>query len=152
MEVIVDTREQKPFLFKSYADVNVTINTVKTGDYTCLNYEFVVTVDRKATPAELSLNLGSKLDTFTRELERMRSIEFCYFVCAFPYSYLETFPVNSNIPKSKWKKLKITSKYLTKKVKEIEEEYKNVKFIFCRNEFEAEEVTYNILKEHTSGR
>lgn len=152
MDIIVDTREQKPFLFKSYADVNVTINTIKTGDYTCLNYESVVTVDRKATPAELSLNLGSKLETFTRELERMRSIQFCYFVCAFPYSYLETFPVNSNIPKSKWKRLKITGKYLTKKVKEIEEKYENVKFIFCRNEFEAEEVTYNILKEHTSGR
>lgn len=152
MDIIVDTREQKPFLFKSYADVNITIGTVRTGDYIISGMDNLVTVDRKATPAELSINLGSKLDRFTRELERMRSIKFCYFVCAFPYSYLETFPVNSNIPKGRWKKLKITGKYLIKKIKEIEEEYENVKFIFCKNEFEAEHTTYLILKEHYSER
>ena len=153
MNVIIDTREKKNiFYFKSYADVNAVVGTLRTGDYSVESYEHIVTVDRKATSSELSINLGVKLDTFTRELERMRSIQFCYFVCTFPYSYLETFPVNSGIPKKRWKGLKITGKYLRSKVKQIEEDYPNVKFIFCNTQDEAEEMTYNILREHTGGR
>lgn len=153
MNVIIDTREKKNiFYFKSYADVDIISRKLDCGDYSVESYEHIVTVDRKATTNELSLNLGAESARFTRELERMRNITFCYFVCSFPYSYVESFPVNSNIPKKRWKGLRITSNYLKRRIKEIEEDYPNVKFIFCNTQGEAEETTYNILKEHTSGR
>ena len=151
IEVCVDTREQKDmFLFKSYADVKIIDKKVDIGDYTVLGKEKVITIDRKRTPAELYINFGVDSARFNRELENMQSIDFCYFVCTFPYSRLEEFPNNSGIPKYKWSGLKMSAGYLRKRVKEIEEKYPNIKFIFCNTQEDAEEVAYQILKEYSN--
>jgi hypothetical protein len=153
MEIIRDTREQKNyFTFKSYADVRIIEKKLDTGDYSSPSFENKVTVDRKNSAQELYINFGTDSKRFDAELERMKSIEFAYFVCSFPYSHLESFPVNSGIPSNRWHTLKIKGSYLRMRVKEIEEKYSNIKFIFCKNVFEAEEVTYRILKEHIDGR
>lgn len=152
MDIIRDTRESAYFFtFKSYANVRVIDKKLDTGDYSCPSFEKTVTVDRKHSSQELYLNFGSDSKRFNKELERMKDIKFAYFVCSFPYSRLDEFPVNSGIPTNRWKTLKIKSSYLRKRVKEIEEQYPNIKFIFCRDFNEAEEVTYQILKEHTNG-
>lgn len=149
MKIICDTRENTgAFLFRAYADVEVINRKLDTADYSLEGFENIVVIDRKKTPAELCTNLGADSARFNRELDRMRSIEFSYFVCEFPYSYLEIFPKNSGIPKYRWKKLKITGAYLRKRIKEIEEEYPNIKFIFCNSSEEAEDITYQILKEY----
>ena len=153
LNIIIDTREQEvTFLFKSYPDVITTFKKLDTGDFTCVNCEHIVTIDRKSSSNELQKNLGMDSKRFNKELERMRSITYCYFVCCFPYSHLEEFPVNSGIPKNRWKYLKVKGPYLRRRVKEIEEEYPNIKFIFCNNLSEGENITYQILKEHTSGQ
>jgi hypothetical protein len=153
MRIIVDTREKKNiFLFKSYADVEIIIKGIPTGDYMVEGLAQKVVIDRKASVGELYLNLGSQFVRFKKELDRMRDIEFAYFLCCFPYSYLDTFPENSGIPKSKWKKLVMGGSFLRKKIKDIEEEYPNIKFIFCNNHIEGESIAYQILKEHTGGQ
>ena len=152
MKIIVDTREQEEhFYFKSYADVETINRCMRTADYTVEGWEHIVVVDRKSSSNELQKNLGMDSKRFNKELERMKDITYCYFVCCFPYSHLEEFPINSGIPKSRWKYLKVGGAYLRKRVKEIEEEYPNIKFIFCNNLSEGENITYQILKEHTSG-
>lgn len=153
MKIIIDTKEKKNiFLFKSYADVETSFKGLPTGDYLVEGFAQKVVIDRKASSGELYLNLGSQFDRFKRELDRMREIEFAYFLCCFPYSYLDTFPENSGIPKSKWKRLVMGGSFLRKKIKDIEEEYPNIKFIFCKDTIEGESIAYQILKEHTSGK
>ena len=149
IDIIVDTREQKPFLFKSYGDVRVIRQKVDTGDYVCPSIEHIVTIDRKDSTSELYENFTSDFKRFTKELERMRSIEFCYFVCSFPYSYLQEFPKNSTIPYYRWKLLRGNAAFMRKRVRETEEQYPNIKFIFCANDIEAEGAVYQILKEHS---
>lgn len=150
MKIIIDTREQEGiFYFKSYGDVDIINRKLSTGDYSCESFEQIVTIDRKASTNELQKNFGSDSKRFNKELERMKDITYCYFVCCFPYSYLEEFPVNSGIPKNRWKYLKVKGAYLRRRVKEIEEEYPNIKFIFCNNQSEGENITYQILKKHT---
>lgn len=150
IEIYVDTREKEDtFLFKSYGDVRVIHEKVDVGDYTIKGKEHIVTIDRKRSPAELSMNLGSDRARFNRELERMQGIEFCYFICTFPYSRLEEFPVNSGIPKYKWKYLKMSGAYIRKSIKDIEEKYPNIKFIFCNSQEDGENIAYQILKEYS---
>lgn len=150
LNIRLDTREQKDFFtFKSYGDVRVIREKVNVGDYNIPGLEHIVTVDRKLNTNELYMNFTSDYKRFSKELEKMKEIEFCYFVCCFPYSHMEEFPKNSTIPKYRWKYLKASGAFLRKKLKEIEETYPNIKFIFCNGVDAAEEITYQILKQHS---
>lgn len=150
MKIIIDTREKEDiFYFKSYANVETINRCMRTADYSVDGYEHIVVIDRKKTLNELYTNLVADSKRFNKEVERMKDITYSYFVCCFPYSQLESFPINSGIPKFRWKYLKASGAYLRKRIKEIEEEYPNIKFIFCNNHFEGESITYQILKEHT---
>jgi len=152
MLIRIDTREQKDlFLFKSYADVETIHLKVDTGDYCLHEFPDKVTIDRKRSSLELYNNFFFQKDRFDRELERMSKMDFAYFVCSFPFSVIESFPDKSGIPKYKWKLLKFGKEQVINRIKRIEEKYDNIKFIFCRDQAEAEDVTYQILKEYSVG-
>jgi hypothetical protein len=149
IKIIVDTLEKKDiFLFKSYADVIVSKEHLKTGDYSIDGYTNSITIDRKANSGELAMNLGSDWKRFKAELDRMKDYDLAYFVCSFPYDDLNIFPENSGIPKARWAELSITGKYLRRKIHEIHEEYPNIEFLFFKDKHEAEEATYKLLKEY----
>lgn len=148
MEIIVDTREKKDaFSFRAYAEVTVVNKKLDTGDYSLLSFENKITIDRKANTGELYINFGTDFKRFEKELERMALFDKAFFVCAFPESDLYCFPVNSGIPNYRWRYLKIKPAYMRKKIKEIQEQYPTIKFIFCNNGYDAEEETYKLLKE-----
>jgi hypothetical protein len=149
INIIVDTLEKKDlFLFKSYGDVVVSKEHLKTGDYSIRGYTENITIDRKANAGELYINFGTDWKRFKAELERMREYDLAYFVCSFPYEHLRTFPENSGIPKARWPDLICNDKFLRKKIHEIHEQYTNIEFLFFKNKFEAEDATYNLLKEY----
>jgi hypothetical protein len=63
---------------------------VDTGDYVCPSIEHIVTIDRKDSTSEL-LQLYINFKRFTKELERMKSIEFV--ICMlFSLLLLQEFP------------------------------------------------------------
>lgn len=148
INIIVDTLEQKDFfLFRSYADVTVSNEHLKTGDYSIRGYTDRITIDRKANSGELYNNFGKDWKRFKAELERMRAYDVAYFVCAFPYDDLRVFPERSGIPKGNWKNLVCNSGFLRKRIYEIHEQYTNVEFLFFKDKYEAEDATYKLLKE-----
>jgi hypothetical protein len=149
MEIIVDTREKKDaFSFKGYGGVTVIDRKLDTGDYSMPMFENKITIDRKANSGELYINIGLDQKRFKKELERMALFDRAYFVCSFPESDLFIFPSNSGIPKYRWQYLRIPASYLRRRIKEIQEEYQSIRFIFCDNKYDAEEITYELLKEY----
>jgi hypothetical protein len=149
LNIIVDTREKKDFFkFLSYGDIKLEVKALKTGDYSLVGHEDKITIDRKRDCNELQMCLGQSWKRFYKELQRMSSFEEAYIVCAFPYENVETFPVNSGIPKGRWRFLKTGAKFLKKRIHDIEEEFPNIKFIFSYSTIEAEEISYNLLRTY----
>lgn len=92
------------------------------------------------------MNFGSKWKTFQKELERSKPFRFKYIICEFPYKHLDIFPSNSGIPSNKLKFIKISGNYLKSKINKIQEEY-GIEFIFCSNEFEAQEKAIELMEK-----
>jgi len=143
MIILIDNREQHPWDFTSYG-FDQEFTTLKTGDYTIKGMEDILSVERKASTLELSNNLGKKWKTFAKELERMDKIKHRYIICEFPISYIYTFPINSGIPKQNWKNLKITSKFLSKRVEEIISEF-DIPILFSASQTDAERKFIDIV-------
>lgn len=149
LNIIIDTREKVDyFKFFSYNDVNTTVDTLSTGDYSIKDYEDKITIDRKRNCNELQMCFGQSWGRFYRELQRMASFDEGYIVCSFPYEDVETFPLNSGVPKNRWKYIKTSARFLKKRIHDIEEEFPNIKFIFSYSKIEAEEITYNLLRTY----
>lgn len=147
MIVIRDTREQDPWSLNFFSEVKeYRVQGLKTGDYTLFGYEELLCVERKATPSEISINLGSKWKAFEKELIRMKPIEHKYIICEFPEYYLDTFPVNSGIPERLWKKLRMSSEFLKMRLYQETIKY-NIQLIFSANKAEAEIKAIELFKE-----
>lgn len=73
--VVIDTREQKPWAFE-----NSEVKTLKTGDYSIVNYEDVIGVERKSL-ADFVGSIGKNRKRFTAEMVRASEIKhFCVIV------------------------------------------------------------------------
>lgn len=76
MKIIVDTREQTPFLFKSITPAPTVVRaTLKTGDYSLDAYQDKIAIERKSLPDFLG-SVGSGRARFVRELERGADMDF----------------------------------------------------------------------------
>jgi len=83
MKVIVDSREQKPFTFGNYSDINLVNGTLQAGDYSIFGLESLVAIERKSL-ADLVQCLGRDRERFVRELERLRGYESAAVVVESP--------------------------------------------------------------------
>ena len=140
-----DTREKAGYAFAGFG-VEVVDIGLKTADYTVEGLEDRLCIERKASVAELAMCFGKEYVRFKKELIRMQDFEHRYLIMDFPFELLETYPVNSTIPKKMWKYLKQKPHHLIDRIEKIKNYYE-VEVIFTRNRSEAEEVTFNILKE-----
>lgn len=120
--VFQDTREQLGWDFEEneYCNGMVT-TTLKTGDYTIQGFEDIICIERKGSLAEFSHNIVEK--RFEKELERMRQFTHSFLILEFDMHDLYNFPLGSTIPKWKWPELKVTSKFIEKKLIEYELKY-----------------------------
>lgn len=147
MIIIQDTREKKPWNFKSFKECRgQVVDTVGAGDYIIKGEETLITIDRKYKPTELAENLGMHIKRFEREMERMQVYKFKYVLCEFPYHKLLKFPYGCGLPKFLIRRIRVTGKFLVKQVERLSEEYE-VEFIFCDNRVEAQEKAMELFKE-----
>jgi hypothetical protein len=145
--IIRDTREKNGWGFDFYESCEAVIDQgLKTGDYTAVGLEEDLIIERKATTAELALNLGKKRKQFEAELERMREFRWAYIICEFSEDNVREFPVNSTVPASKRKYLRMNGKFMLKCLYDYKEKY-GVEIIFTNTKEEAEEKAIEIIQQ-----
>ena len=118
---------------------------MKTGDYTLKGMEDFLCIERKASAAEISNNLGRKKKPFQAEMERMQKFEHSFILCEFSLDDVIKFPENSGIPKAKQKNVKLTGKYILICLIEFQLWY-NTKIIFCGSKYNSFLVANSIFK------
>jgi len=144
--VIKDTREKDGYFFKEYDRCEgMVVETMKTGDYTLKGMEDTLCIERKASTAEIAMNLGKKKKPFQAEMERMQDFKYAFVVCEFSLDDIINFPENSGIPKRQQKRVRVTGKYMLKALIEFQLWY-NTKIIFCGSKYNAFLITNSIFK------
>jgi len=79
-EIIVDTREQKPFAFGSiYPQARTVVRTLQSGDYSIVGHERDFAVERKSIQ-DLYGSIGSGRDRFKAEILRLKKYRFAAVV------------------------------------------------------------------------
>ncbi len=90
IKIIIDTREQMPFLFKGYP-CDITVGTLATGDYSVeINGAIIengITVERK-TLNDLIGALSRGRERFEAELARMKPYSSCAVIVESPFRML----------------------------------------------------------------
>ena len=143
-KVIRDTREQNGWSFTMSKDIEEIIDRkLDTGDYAVEGLEDKVCIERKASTAEIALNITKK--AFHKELIRMLDYEHRFIICEFSLGDVLNFPLGSGIPQSKHSQLKISPAYLMKCLTEIQLKY-GVQIVYCQNKKIAEEYVSCLLK------
>jgi ERCC4-type nuclease len=129
--VIVDTREKCPYVFKAYDNCTGMVKKkLDTGDYSIEGLEHVVCIERKASLEEIANNLTEGTDRLEREMQRMRLYEQRFIVCEFSMQDVIDYPNSSKLPDYIKKKIKLNGKYLLKKLMEFQVNY-HINVIFC---------------------
>jgi len=72
LKVLVDTREQKPYLFEK-REVEIERVALPEGDYSLPGLEAEIAIERKSLDDLVSCLMGQNRDRFERELERLMS-------------------------------------------------------------------------------
>lgn len=104
------------------------VKHLKTGDYTLEGMEEFFTIERKYNTGEFSANICEK--RFERELERMDKMSQSYLILEFTLDEIESFPHKSGIPSRFWPKLKVSPKFIRKRLIEIMSDY-NIQVILA---------------------
>lgn len=120
IDVIVDTREQNPLIFPE-TEFILHHEALKTGDYSIRGFETAFTIERKASTSEIANNLFE--DRFENELQRMINIPYKFLLCEFTLRDVLSFPINSGIPKWRWKKLRLNGNFIHKRLVELQVDY-----------------------------
>lgn len=71
LNVVVDTREQRPFLFEKYPDVAVHRAALAEGDYSLQGWEHSIALERKSLD-DLVQSLSHERPRFEREVVRLK--------------------------------------------------------------------------------
>lgn len=133
--VIRDTREQTGWHFpQAGLCAGTLVKGLKTGDYSLVGLENKFAIERKRNTGEIAMNITQS--RFERELERLREFEWPFLIFEFSYDDIVRFPLNSGIPRSKWKTLRISAKFLEKRITEIQVKH-HLPIIFAGNHARA---------------
>lgn len=140
MEIIIDTREQVPFSFSSYPDVQTVHGSLWVGDYSLVGLESEVSCERKSLE-DLIGCLTKGRERFEKELMRSTYLRSFAVVVEQEARWLQDGHYRSRInPKAAWASiLAFSTRY-------------KVPFWFCRDRAEAEKTTYNLLRHYLNQR
>jgi ERCC4-type nuclease len=129
--VVVDTREKAPYIFKAYDNCTGMINKkLDTGDYSIEGLEHVICIERKSSVEEIANNLNEGTDRLEKEMQRMRLYEQRFIICEFSLSDVMNYPNNSKLPPYIKKRIKMNGKYILKKLMEFQVNY-HINVVFC---------------------
>ena len=142
--VIRDTREKSGWDFKETEYCQGMLERkLDTGDYSIEGLEDILCIERKGSVSELANNIVDK--RFDRELERMANFEYKFLVLEFSVDDILSFPVGSEIPKKTWNKIRISGRFILKRLAEIQIEH-GISVIPCGNNLAAWHVVNSIMK------
>lgn len=139
MEVHIDTREQKPFQFTRSIK-----NKLDFGDYTAGGEKYSKTfVDRKSAADFLgTFSSQTNFDRFKKEIKRAK--DFNSFLFVVVESTIDGLPETIN--KKFYKNYAKLESFAFHNVRDLmTNEYRNCQFVFCRNSFDANNITRKIL-------
>ena len=143
LTLITDTREKNPWTFANQ-DVQIINQKLDTGDYSLEGLEHEVCIERKRSITEIANNITTK--RFSDELIRMGRIRYPFLLLEFAIDDILAFPVNSGIPRTKWRQLRVNSGFILKYLTEIPFKY-NVHVVYCNDRDNAEIIAYHLLKQ-----
>lgn len=139
--VIIDTREQHPWEFET---IEKTIAKLDTGDYSLKGFEDLFCIERKASVSEFANNITEK--RYVDVVERLSNIKYSFLLLEFDLYDLLRYPEGSNVPKRIRDKIRITPKFLLKKINELQIIH-NIKVIFCGDPISAEIMALSIMRK-----
>lgn len=138
MKIVIDSREQCPFTFAGFG-CDVVAGSLSTGDYSLLNLEHQIAIERKSLDDLLGC-LTSGRDRFTRELERGRGM--AVFAVVVEASWLDLVEGRY---RSKMDPTAASASILSMGMRN------RVPFYFCGSRGQAEAVTYHMLRLYLQG-
>ena len=142
--VIRDTREKNGWYFKETEYCQGMLEQkLDTGDYSIEGLEDTLCIERKGCVSELANNIVDK--RFDRELERMAGFKYKFIILEFSVDDILAFPVGSEIPKKTWSKIRITGRFILKRLSEIQTKY-GIHVIPCGNNLAAWHMANSIIK------
>ena len=139
--VIIDTREQHPWEFET---IEKTIAKLDTGDYSLKGFENLFCIERKASVSEFANNITEK--RYVDVVERLSNIKYSFLLLEFDLYDLLRYPEGSNVPQRIRDKIRITPKFLLKKINELQIIH-NIKVIFCGDPISAEIMALSIMRK-----
>lgn len=138
--VIVDTREQMAWEFGAHT---TSRRKLDTGDYSIEGLEHLLTIERKQSVAEIATNITEK--RFPGFLDRMSQIPHRFMLFEFDLQDVYDFPVGSDIPKSKWDRLRVKGNYILKYITLMQTNY-GIQIVFCGDSDNAEKMAVRIMR------
>lgn len=146
IDIIIDTREQKPWTFENATD-SIVVNTYRekldTGDYTVRGLEPILTIERKASVGELVGNISES--RFKNELDRLLSYKYRYLFLEFDFQDVFRWDDVSQYLTLSNSQRKITSKFIMRYMSDIQTKY-DIPIVFCTNWFYAQRYGLNIMR------
>ena len=139
--VIIDTREQHPWQFET---IEKTIAKLDTGDYSLKGFENLFCIERKGSVSEFANNITEK--RYVDVVERLSNVKYSFLLLEFDLYDLLRYPEGSNVPKRIRDKIRITPKFLLKKINELQIMH-NIKVIFCGDPISAEIMALSIMRK-----
>jgi hypothetical protein len=116
--IICDSREQRPWEFP---DKEVIVSKLTTGDYSVEGFRQEICIERKGSITEFAMNVTEK--RFDDVVKRLNEFKHGYLLLEFNMYNLMTYPRSSSIPKHKWPYIKITPKFLLKRLLDYQTNY-----------------------------
>ena len=138
--VIIDTREQKPWAFAGCNTINKKLDT---GDYSIEGLENLLCIERKNSVSEIANNISES--RFKAEIERMNDYLYKFILLEFSLQNVLDYPVNSNVPRRLWDKIKIRPAFILKFLTELQTKH-NINVVFCDNPAAANQMAFSIIK------
>ena len=80
MKILIDSREQTPYNFRNYPDIEWSRGTLQTGDYALVGLEELYACERKSLQ-DLIQSISHDRTRFEKELARAKAFEGFWGIC-----------------------------------------------------------------------
>lgn len=131
-QIIVDSREQKPFHFEEHTILN---SKLEYGDYS-LHPNNKLAVERKSL-SDLYGTLSGGRERFEREIQKAKKLE--------GYIVVVVESTLNNMMYQKQKFGKASGEFIAHNMRKLLRQYDNLQFVFCDGREEAKQKTIHIL-------
>ncbi len=137
MILLVDSREQAPFTFERWPDLQIQTAALPAGDYSLPGFEDRAAVERKELNDLVSCFMGDNRTRFEKELARARRYELFTVVIEAGLEDLAKGNYRSNMkPQSA---LQTVTAFFVRY---------SIPFLFCGNRRGAEYMTHSLLSKY----